>query len=176
MTRNQRLRDNEEAAGNVPNPDATHTVLVALRRIIRATDIHSRKIGKATGLTVPQLVVLQAIRDLGEVTTGRIAAEVSLSQATVTVIIDKLEERGLVTRYRSAVDRRIVHTALTPAGRRQIDTAPPLLHHSFVRRFEALPEPHRRRIERSLSQVAAMMDAKDLDAAPLLDVGKATRS
>jgi DNA-binding MarR family transcriptional regulator len=176
MTRTHHTHINADTPGQVPERDATRTVLVALRRIIRATDLHSRRISKATGLTVPQLVVLQAIRELGEVTTGRIAGEVSLSQATVTVIIDKLEERGLLTRYRSAVDRRVVHTALTPAGRRQLDRAPALLHDSFTSRFEALPEAHRRRIERSLSQVAAMMDAEDLDVAPLLDVGKVTRT
>ncbi len=37
-------------------------VLVSLRRIIRATDLHSRKLGKETGLTTPQLVVMRAIQ------------------------------------------------------------------------------------------------------------------
>lgn len=155
--------------------DDTRAVLVALRRIIRATDIHSRRVGKATGLTVPQLVVLQAIRDLGEVTTGRIAAEVSLSQGTVTVILDRLEEKQLIRRYRSAQDRRVVHTALTEAGQQQIDNAPPVLQESFMERFAALPEARRRRIESALSEVAAMMDAETLDAAPLLDIGNVSR-
>lgn len=160
----------------VPARERTRAVLVALRRIIRATDLHSKRIGKATGLTVPQLVVLQAIGDLGEVTTGRVASEVSLSQATVTVILDRLEEKGLISRYRSDVDRRIVHGTLTPAGRHQVDLAPPLLHESFMQRFDALPEPKRRRIQEALDEVAAMMDAGDLDAAPLLDVGRPARS
>jgi DNA-binding MarR family transcriptional regulator len=101
---------------------------------------------------------------------------VSLSQGTVTVILDRLEEKGLIRRYRSGLDRRIVHSALTPAGRQQLDGAPPLLHESFMRRFEALPEAQRRRIEAALDEVASMMDAGDLDAAPLLDVGRPDRA
>src|SRR5690606_24240744 len=138
---------------------------------IRATDLHSRTIAKTTGLTVPQLVVLQAVAELGEVTSGRIAGEVSLSQGTVTVILDRLEEKRLIRRYRSQIDRRVVHSALTSAGRVQIDRAPPLLHHAFMRRFEALPRARQCRIEAALVEVAAMMDAGELDAAPLLDVG-----
>ncbi len=51
-------------------------------------------LSRETGLTAPQLAILQAIADLGEVTTGRISADVSLSQATVTVILDRLVERA----------------------------------------------------------------------------------
>lgn len=167
--------ENDGAPEEVPSRHVGTAVLMAIRRIIRAADLHSRKVGRATGLTVPQLVVLRAISDLGEVTSGRLAAGVSLSQGTVTVILDRLEEKGLVTRYRSARDRRIVHAALTPAGKRQLDVAPPLLHDSFIRRFERLPDAKRRRIEAALNEVAMMMDADSLDAAPLLDVGRPSR-
>ena len=39
------------------NGDLHDHVLMALRRIIRATDLHSRKLGKKTGLTTPQLEI-----------------------------------------------------------------------------------------------------------------------
>jgi DNA-binding MarR family transcriptional regulator len=99
-------------------------VLTALRRIMRATDLHSKRLTKHAGLTIPQVVVLQAIRDLGEVTTGMLSVRVSLSQATVTSILDRLEERGLVERYRSTSDRRVVHARLTGQGRSVLRRAP----------------------------------------------------
>ena len=68
-------------------------MLVALRRIMRAADLYSRQLSKRAGLTTPQLLVLQAIRDLGDVTIGTIARRVNLSQATVTTILDRLEQR-----------------------------------------------------------------------------------
>ena len=61
-------------------------VLVALRRIIRATDLHSKYLAKTTGLTAPQILLLQTLRNKGEDTVGGLAKEMSLSQATVTTI------------------------------------------------------------------------------------------
>src|SRR3546814_3935999 len=67
--------------------DSSRAVLTALRRIIRATDLHSKQLSREVGLTTPQVVVLQAVRDLGEVTTGQLSRRVSLSQGTVTTIL-----------------------------------------------------------------------------------------
>lgn len=153
------------------NGDATQTVLSALRRIIRATDLHSRQLARDTGLTTPQVVVLQAVRDLGEVTTGQLSRRVSLSQATVTTILDRLESRGLVERYRSDADRRIVHSRLTRQGRATLRKAPPLLHERFTEAFRQLSPARQNRILATLDEVAAMMGATEIDAAPLLDSG-----
>ncbi|WP_346432256.1 MarR family transcriptional regulator [Breoghania sp. L-A4] len=89
----------------------------AIRRIVRAIDLRSREVARAVGLTIPQIVVLQAARDLGKVTTKALSQHADLSAPTVVIILDKLEERGLVVRHRSPIDRRIVHTRLTPEGR-----------------------------------------------------------
>lgn len=150
--------------------DTTRDVLVALRRIIRAIDLQSKRIAKSSGLTTPQVMILQSIRDLGEVTTGRLSEAVSLSQATVTTILDRLEQRGLVERYRSDRDRRIVHTKLTDAGRKAVKKAPPLLHEKFIEAFADLPSKRQREITATLEQVAGMLGGGNLDAAPLLDV------
>ena len=151
--------------------DACEEVLVALRQIIHGTDLHSKRVARESGLTIPQVVVLQSVRELGEVTTGQISRRVSLSQGTVTSILDRLEERELVRRYRSTKDRRVVHTQLTKEGRAALRKAPPLLHERFLERFEELPARRQLDIVRTLQKVAEMMDADDLDAAPFLDVG-----
>ncbi len=62
-------------------------VLVALRRVIRATDLHSKHLAKTAGLTAPQILLLQTVRNKGEVTIGELAQDMSLSQATVTTIM-----------------------------------------------------------------------------------------
>lgn len=154
---------------------AKEDVLIAIRRIIRATDIHSRKLTKTVGLTAPQLLVLRAIRDLGAVAISRLSNEVSLSQATVTTILDRLERRSLVARRRSDQDKRVVHALLTPAGEEVLETAPTPLQESFSVRFEQLHDWEQSQILAALQRVAAMMDAGDLDAAPFLDLGELTR-
>lgn len=153
-----------------PARDRYDEVLVALRRIIRATDLHSKQLAKRTGLTIPQVVVMQSIRDLGEVATGEISRRVSLSQATVTSILDRLEGRGLIERYRSVADRRVVHARLTGGGRAVLRKAPPLLHERFIEAFAALAASRQEAIIATLEEVAGMMGAEHLDAAPLLDV------
>jgi len=150
--------------------DRSQDVLVALRRIIRATDLHSKHMLKESGLTIPQVVVLQSVHDLGEVTTGQISQHVSLSQGTVTNILDRLESRNFVERYRSSADRRVVHTRLTKTGRAAVRKAPSLLHQRFVSAFAELPASRQEQIIEALDEIAHMMGAKHLDAAPLLDV------
>jgi DNA-binding MarR family transcriptional regulator len=149
-------------------------VLVQVRRIIRAVDVQSKRVAKDTGLTIPQLVVLQAIADLGEVTSGRLSMQVSLSAATVTTILDKLEARALVERYRSVLDRRVVHARLTQAGRARLEGAPPLLHVRFTQAFGGLPPARQALILEALEEVADLLDPDRLDAAPLLEVGQLT--
>lgn len=162
------LSDGVELHGTAPE-ERQKMVLVSLRKIIRATDLHSKRLAKLTGLTTPQLVVLHAIQDLGEVTAGKISAEVSLSQATVSTILDRLEKRELIERYRSPSDRRIVHSRLTEQGVLAIKASPPLLHEKFADRFSALPIDRQMEVLDALRTVERLVEGDDLDASPILD-------
>lgn len=146
-------------------------VLVALRRVIRATDLHSKHLAKTTGLTAPQILLMQTIRDKGQVTIGELANKVSLSQATVTSILDRLEKREMVYRERSKEDKRKVHAYLTDQASDILKEAPIPLQEHFARQFGDLLEWEQTMIISSLQRVAQMMDAQDIDAAPVLDLG-----
>ena len=152
--------------------DLTDDVLVSLRRIIRANDLHSRKLGRETGLTTPQLVVMRAIEASDAPTVSGISRQVSLSQATVTNILNRLESQNLVRRQRSESDKRRVNLSVTPAGRRLLRSAPKPLQEGFIVRFNQLADWEQHLIVSSLARIAAMMDAEDLDAAPLLAPGE----
>lgn len=155
--------------------DSIDDVLVALRRVIRATDLHSKYLAKTTGLTAPQILLMQTLRDKGQVTIGELATDMSLSQATVTTIIDRLEKRGLVFRERSTEDKRKVHAYLTDEGQRMLLHAPMPLQDQFARQFADLQDWEKTMIISSLQRVAHMMDAHHLDASPVLDVGMLDR-
>jgi len=151
--------------------DKIDNVLIALRRVIRATDLHSKQLIKTSGLTTPQILLLQSIRDKGEVSIGELANNISLSQATVTSILDRLEKRGFIYRERSEIDRRKVHTYLTDAGEETLKKAPQLLQESFIRQFRDLQEWEQTMIISCLERIAQMMDAEHIDASPVLDTG-----
>ena len=148
--------------------DLSSDVLVALRRIMRATSLYSRKLEKSVGLTVPQLMVTRAIGSKGVLTASELAREVSLSQATVTTILNRLEERQLLTRERSEQDRRRVKLRLTEAGKVVFREAPQSLQNTFSARFEALTKWEQHQVVAALTRVAEMMDAGDLEVLPLL--------
>ena len=143
-------------------------VLISLRRILRATSMHSRKLGRSVGLSGPQLLVLRSIEERGTLTASEVAKAISLSQATITLLVSDLEKRKLLRRERSAVDRRRIDISLTERGREVVRAAPMPLQESFARRFAALPRWEQYQLVASLERVAAMMDAEDLDAAPVL--------
>jgi len=147
-------------------------VVKAIRKIVRAIDLRSREVSRLTGLTIPQIVVLQGVRDLGEVTTKALSDNSDLSSATVVTILDKLEEKGLIERYRSMADRRIVHARLTKKGTAATSDLPGLLHQDFERKFAGLSAGDRAQLVTSIERIAEMMDAHKLDAAPILMTGK----
>lgn len=157
--------------------DNIQAVLSALRRVIRAADIHSKRLIKTAGLTAPQLLLMQAIKQHSKDTTiGNLAKHISLSQATVTNIIDRLEKRDLVTRKRSETDKRYVWLYLTQQGENLLESAPTPLQQSFIQQFTQLEEWEQHMILSSLQRLARMMDAEELDASPFLDIGALDRA
>jgi len=146
-------------------------VLISLRRIIRSIDLHSRSLVKRVGLTGPQLVILQEVKRSGEAPVGAIAKATSLSQATATGIIERLERRGLLSRRRSSTDRRRVMVSITADGLRLVETAPPLLQDSFIEEFNRLEDWEQSMILSALQRLVTMMDASKIAAAPVLATG-----
>jgi DNA-binding MarR family transcriptional regulator len=130
----------------------------AIRRIAHAIDLRSQEVARTVGLTIPQIVVLASVRDRGEVTTREISRAAHMTAATVVAILDKLEARGLIERYRSRVDRRIVHTRLTPRGKAVLADAPPLMRQAFREALARLPAVERAALITSVETVADMLE------------------
>ncbi len=146
-------------------------VLTALRKINRAIDLHSRRLARETGLTAPQLMVLSQLLPTGRCKPSDIARRLYLSQATISSIVGRLLEAGLVTRERGADDRRVIEVVLTERGHNILADAPELLQHGFHDQFERLESWEKKQLVSALQRMAAMMQADQLDAAPILEVG-----
>lgn len=155
----------------ITQEDMVDQVLIALRKIIRAIDLHSRKLIKSYGLTIPQVIVLKEIERNDSPTVGEIATSVSLSQATVTNILIRLEQHGYLIRTQHDNDRRCVVVNSTEAGRDILARAPSLLHDKFVSSFQELKNWEQTMIISSLQRIAELMNVQDVDAAPVLSPG-----
>ena len=149
-----------------PSQSITDSVLVAFRKIIQSIDLHSRYLVKTVGLTGPQLIALREISRSSDVSLGDVARAISLSQATVTGIIERLEKQRLVGRRYSEIDRRKVLVHITEEGRQLLDVAPPLLQESFMRRFNSLQDWEQAMILSSLQRIVSMLDAKSMKVDP----------
>ena len=151
--------------------DTQGEIVSALRRIIRAVDQHSKYLAQRYGLTGPQLVVLQSLERRGPQTTGQLAEGVSLGQATLSDILERLGKKKLIERQRSTADKRRVINELTAAGRDAIKEAPPLLQERFVMELQRLAEWEQTLILSTLQRVAEMMHAQKIEASPVLVTG-----
>ncbi len=158
-----------------PMQDRVKSSLVALRRILRATEGSARSLARETGLTTPQLMVLDHLAERAEATPKTIAQAVGVAQATATALIEKLEARGFVRRRRGETDRRQFWLSLTPEGRAALDAAPDPLQSRFAEKFDRLADWEQSMLVASLERVAALMEAADEagsgDVAPLLHAG-----
>ncbi len=131
----------------------------AVRRIVRAHDLQSRALAKQSSLTAAQRVIMKGIVELGEVTSAVLSNYADISPATVVIILDNLEERGLIQRYRSANDRRIVHTRLTESGLNLLTRSPEPMGKAFIEGFSHLSHDERGQLSGAVMQLAELMSA-----------------
>jgi DNA-binding MarR family transcriptional regulator len=139
-------------------------VLKSLRRIIRAVDIHSKKLSQEHRITAPQLICLYSLRKNSPTTQSELARDVDLGMSTVNGIVDRMEAKGWIVRTRDGADRRKVYLELTDEGRSQASEAPVLLQDKLSRALQALPELEQAAITLSLERVVELMGAGHLDA------------
>ena len=144
--------------------------LIALRRIMRATSAYDRDLAHATGITPAQLRVLQILdhRPTATITPKALANQMGIAQATVTAIVDKLEASGKLLRQRSETDRRQTNLVISEEGRATVHAAPDALQQRFVQAFDRMQDWEQALLVASLERVAAMLDARDIDASPVL--------
>src|SRR5690606_5842722 len=128
-------------------------ILSSLRRIVRSIDTHSRRLAADHGMTVPQLLCMIKVDELGALTLKELASEVHLSPSTLVGIVDRLEKSGIFARERSVMDRRKLRITLTDKGRALLAQSPSPLQADLVQAIERLPELERATIALALERI-----------------------
>jgi len=146
-------------------------ILRALRRIIHSVDLYSKELAATNKITAPQLICLLHVVNNGPVSATAIGREVHLSPSTVVGILDRLEEKKLVERQRSREDRRIVRVTATREGIELSQKAPSPLQQTLADSLADLPELEQATMALSLERIVALMEAPEVDAAPILATG-----
>jgi len=108
------------------------------------------------GLTYPQFLVLVVLARSGPSSIGEIGRATRLDHGTLTPLLRRMADRGLLALERSSGDARSVTVSLTAEG----EALRPVLHEAQCHLGEALgmTEPQVRRLQASLHKLADHLD------------------
>ena len=139
-------------------------ILATLKQITRSLDIQSKNLMRKYGLTGPQLLIIKELYKNSDLTLKQVAVKVSLSQATVTSIIDRLEKMQFVMRIRNSQDKRKVNIQLADKAIEILNKNPGLLQEQFSEEFEKLEDWEKNYLMSALQRIAFMMNAEKIKA------------
>jgi DNA-binding MarR family transcriptional regulator len=122
-------------------------------------------------LTMPQLKVLFLLHDGGK-TMRQLSLPLGVTPQTVTGIMDRLVEMGLVTRGESHDDRRFVLTSLSQKGRQLVERLQATGERVMVRLLDQLTVKDLRTVDRALEAIYGASQAVALDVDHAFDRGR----
>lgn len=146
---------------NISVPDDTRAVLDSVRRIVQALRESSREAQKQLGVSGAQLFVLHKLAESPALSLNQLAARTHTHQSSVSAVVTRLVDAGLVVRARSAADARSVEITLSGRGRRLVARAPGAVQQRLVRAVETLSVRRRRLLAITLAALASAMDGID---------------
>jgi DNA-binding MarR family transcriptional regulator len=139
--------------------------LDAIRRIVQALRVSSRTAEQRLGVSGAQLFVLQVLADAPAKSLNDLAARTFTHQSSVSVVVERLVRRRLVSRSRSPQDARRVTLVLTAAGRALLESAPETAQERLVSALRRLSARECRSLTRVLEKLVRAMGATALPPA-----------
>jgi DNA-binding MarR family transcriptional regulator len=100
------------------------SILNSLRRVVRAFRAMAQVAQDVLGISGAQHFVLQRLAEAPALSLNDLAARTMTHKSSVSVVVKRLVDRGLVRRERSTADGRGIVLTLTPEGRRAVERAP----------------------------------------------------
>ncbi len=144
-----------------PTSRETTAVLDDFRRIVRVLRESSRAAEGTLGVSGAQLFVLKALADAPMLSVNDLAERTRTHQSTVSVVVRKLVERGLIRRRTSESDARRVELALTTTGRSLLARAPLAAQDRLILALESLPVAERKSLAAALKHLVEAMALAD---------------
>jgi DNA-binding MarR family transcriptional regulator len=144
-----------------PADEAT-TVLIALRRIVRFLRLADREVEAACDVSAAQLFVLHTLVDDPAASVSELAHRTLTDQSSVSTVVARLVERGLVKRTPSRTDRRRTQLRITPAGVRMVQRAPRVPQAVMIAAIRDMPVAKRAELTRALEGLASVIGANEV--------------
>jgi DNA-binding MarR family transcriptional regulator len=142
-------------------------ILDSIRRLVRMLRVSDRQAQAELGVSGAQLFVLTELGKTPAMSLNDLAARTLTDQSSVSVVVTRLVEAGLVSRDRDDRDARRLVLHLTRAGRALLLNAPPVAQERLLAVFDGLPDDERKRFADTFQEIVDSV-AGDDGAAPML--------
>ena len=146
-------------------------VLDSIRRIVRLLRVSSRESEREVGLSSAQLFVIQKLHEADVLSVNELAERTHTHQSSVSVVVQALVDKKLVTRRRAADDARRMDVALTSAARARLKKAPNAAQDRIIEAIENLPGAVRTQLAQSLTRLVQEANLDEEDAPMMFEDG-----
>lgn len=148
----------------------TTEILIKIRKIVRSINLESKKIQKEYGVSIPQVLCLNYLKDAPnyQSTQSNVKKFLNLNSSTVSGIIGRLEKKGYLARLPKSGDKRVTNLVLTSSGDELLGRMPSLLHEQLSDNLQKLSHQSLEMVEQSLDMLVNTMDLQSVDASPIL--------
>lgn len=162
-----------EAEGVAPRPvtpplDDSARVLNAFRALVKQLRTLDRIAVERYGLGSAQIYVLHCLSVAEPLSVGKVATMTATDQSTVSLVVAKLVERGLVDSRRAIADARRSELTLSRKGRALARKLPLVFQDQFIRALEQLEKPTLKGVADALEAVARAMGIEEEHPSMLL--------
>ena len=142
-------------------------ILDAIRRLVRHLRLADRAAQSDLGISGAQLFVLTELGKTPSLSLNELAARTRTDQSSVSVVVSRLVDAGLVTRDRDSRDARRLMLNLTRAGRAMLQRAPAVAQEQILAVIDRLASADRKQLADALTDLVDALGAEP-GPAPML--------
>jgi MarR family transcriptional regulator, 2-MHQ and catechol-resistance regulon repressor len=95
-------------------------LFIVLSRAYKAINEHVNKVIQANGLNPTEFAVLELLYHKGDQPMQQIGGKILLASGSITYVVDKLEQKGMLKRIACPKDRRVTYAQITEDGKKFI--------------------------------------------------------
>ena len=133
---------------------------IGLNRTLDYLEKIVREDVKQYGLNITEFAVLELLYNKGDQPIQRIRERVLIASSSISYVVDKLEEKGCVTRIRNQQDKRIINASLTQQGRHIMDEIFPKHAETIQSTFSILTDEELQTLQNTLKKLSAPTNNK----------------
>jgi DNA-binding MarR family transcriptional regulator len=143
--------------------DQTKQIIFSIRKLIQANELYTKELNKKYHVSSAQLNCILTLYEYGPLPPSKIANHIMVKSSTVTGVVDRLENKGLVERMRNSPDRRVITIQLTETGKKLAQNAPPPIQQKIIDSLRQTEKAKIDQIVHCLSMLTDMLDVQDLE-------------